>query len=135
MYLLDSNIFLELLLDQDGADDVEKLLRSVPGERLNISEFSLYSVGIVLFRRKLFDVFVQFVEDIIITGGVRLLRLSAEEAKALAKVAERFKLDFDDAYQYAIAERYGLTIVSFDTDFDRTERGRKTPGDLLKGEK
>jgi len=132
MYLLDSNIFLELLLDQDRADDVEKFLRSVPSERLNISEFSLYSVGIVLFRRKLFDVFVRFVEDIIITGGVRLLRLSTEEAKELAKVAQRFKLDFDDAHQYTIAERYGLTIVSFDSDFDRTERGRKTPRDLLK---
>jgi len=133
MYLLDTNVFLELLLDQDRADDVEKLLRSVPRERLNISEFSLYSVGIVLFRRKLFDVFVRFVEDLIITGGVCLLRLSAGDAKRLVQVAQRFGLDFDDAYQYAVAERYGLTIISFDSDFDRTERGRKTPKDLLKG--
>ncbi len=133
MYLLDSNIFLELLLDQDKADEVERLLRSVPRERLHISEFSLYSVGIVLFRRKLFDVFVRFVEDLIITGGIRLLRLSAEEAKELAEVAQRFTLDFDDAYQYAVAGHHGLTIVSFDSDFDRTERGRKTPKDLLEG--
>jgi len=26
--------------------------------------------------------------------------------------------------------RHGLTIVSFDSDFDRTERGRKMPKDL-----
>jgi len=84
MYLLDTNIFLELLLDQERAD-----------------------------------------------GGIRLLRLSAEEAKRLAEAAQRFGLDFDDAYQYAVAERYGLTIVSFDADFDRTERGRKMPKDLL----
>ena len=133
MYLLDTNVFLELLLDQDRADDVERLLRSVPRERLNISEFSLYSVGIVLFHRKLFDVFVRFVEDLIITGGVCLLRLSAGDAKRLVQVAQRFGLDFDDAYQYAVAERYGLTIISFDSDFDRTERGRKTPEDLLRG--
>ena len=133
MYLLDTNIFLELLLDQERADDVEKLLRSVPRERFHISEFSLYSVGIVLFRRKLFDVFVRFVEDLIITGGIRLLRLSAGDAKGLAEAAQRFGLDFDDAYQYVVAERYGLTIVSFDSDFDRTERGRKVPKDLLEG--
>ena len=131
MYLLDTNIFLELLLDQERADDVEKLLQSVPRKRFHISEFSLYSMGIVLFRRKLFDVFVRFVEDLIITGGICLLRLSAEDAKGLAEVAQRFGLDFDDAYQYVVAERYGLTIVSFDGDFDRTERGRKTPEDLL----
>ena len=131
MYLLDSNIFLELLLDQERADDVEKLLRSVPRKKFHISEFSLYSVGIVLFRRKLFDVFVRFVEDLIITGGICLLRLSSDDAKGLAEAARRFGLDFDDAYQYVVAERYGLTIVSFDGDFDRTELGRKTPEDLL----
>ena len=133
MYLLDTNIFLELFLDQDKADDVERLLRTAPKERLYISEFSLYSVGIILFRRKLFDVFVRFVEDLIITGGIKLLRLSVEDTKKLAKVSQRFGLDFDDAYQYAVAERYGLTVVSFDSDFDRTEKGRKTPKDVLEG--
>lgn len=27
---------------------------------------------------------------------------------------------------YVIAEKYNLTLVSFDNDFDRTERGRHT---------
>jgi predicted nucleic acid-binding protein len=40
---------------------------------------------------------------------------------------QRFHLDFDDAYQYVAAERYGLTIISLDADLDRTERGRRTP--------
>jgi len=133
MYLLDSNIFLELLLDQDKADDVEKLLRSIRGEELCISEFSLYSVGIVLFRQKLYDIFVRFVDDLILTGGIRLLKLAPEDVKQLAEVAQRFNLDFDDAYQYTIAERHDLTIVSFDSDFDRTIRGRKAPKDLLEG--
>jgi hypothetical protein len=30
-------------------------------------------------------------------------------------------------------ELINLTLVSFDADFDRTERGRKTPADVLKG--
>ncbi|MBT9149657.1 MAG: PIN domain-containing protein [Dehalococcoidia bacterium] len=60
-----------------------------------------------------------------------MLRLAAEDAKELDRVAQRFNLDFDDSYQYLVAERYGLTIVSFDSDFDRTERGRKAPKDLM----
>jgi predicted nucleic acid-binding protein len=32
----------------------------------------------------------------------------------------------DDAYQYVAAEKYNLTLVSLDSDFDRTERGRQT---------
>lgn len=47
------------------------------------------------------------------------------------ETAQRWHLDFDDAYQYATALKFDLTIVSFDTDFDRTDRGRKTPGDIL----
>ena len=132
MYLLDSNIFLELLLDQDKADEVERLLRALPGETMYISEFSLYSIGIVLFRHKLFDVFVQFVEDLVIFGGIRLVRLYPEDVKRLDEVARCFDLDFDDAYQYVVAERYGLIIISFDSDFDRTKKGRKVPRDLLK---
>ena len=31
----------------------------------------------------------------------------------------RFKLDYDDAYQYALAEKDNLILVSFDSDFDR----------------
>jgi len=46
------------------------------------------------------------------------------------QIALKFGLDFDDAYQCAAADHYGLTIVSFDSDFDRTEKGRKTPDDV-----
>jgi predicted nucleic acid-binding protein len=46
---------------------------------------------------------------------------------ALADHAASFSLDFDDAYQYALADKYDLTIVSFDRDFDRTTRGRSEP--------
>lgn len=126
MYLLDSNIFLELLLDQDKADEVERFLQTKPREKLHISEFSLYSVGIVLFHRKLFETFGLFLDDLIVTGGVRLLRLSVQDMPDIALVARRFSLDFDDAYQYVVAEKYGLEIVSFDSEFDRTEKGRRT---------
>ena len=44
----------------------------------------------------------------------------------------QFRLDFDDAYQYVAAEKYGLTLVSFDADFDRTKPGRKTPDEVLR---
>ncbi len=41
-------------------------------------------------------------------------------------------LDFDDSCQYALVSKHNLTLVSFDTDFDKTERGRKTPADFLR---
>lgn len=41
-----------------------------------------------------------------------------------------FHLDFDDAYQYVVAEKFNLTLVSFDTDFDRTDRKRMVPAEI-----
>jgi predicted nucleic acid-binding protein len=38
-----------------------------------------------------------------------------------------FHLDFDDAYQYAAAFHHDLVLISFDSDFDKTKLGRKTP--------
>jgi len=75
MYLLDTNIILELLLDRERAGEVERLLRDTSPETLHLSEFSLYSLGIVLMRRKLHDLFVRTVDDLLVRGGIRLVRL------------------------------------------------------------
>ena len=133
--LLDTNIFLEVILDQERANEARTLLSEVEGHEFFISDYSLHSIGLLLFRRGKHEVFRQFLKDMILNVGVAVITLSAQEMESLIEVAQRFNLDFDDAYQYAVAERYGLTIVSFDADFDRTERGRKMPKDLIKWER
>ena len=133
--LLDTNIFLEVILDQERANEARTLLSEIEGHEFFISDYSLHSIGLLLFRRGKHEVFRQFLRDMILGVGVAVIALSAQEMESLIEVAQRFGLDFDDAYQYAVAERYGLTIVSFDADFDRTERGRKVPKDLIKWER
>jgi hypothetical protein len=61
----------------------------------------------------------------------KMVRLGSDDFGRIAKVAQQFRLDFDDAYQYVAAEKHNLVIVSFDSDFDRTERGRLTPDQAL----
>ena len=75
--------------------------------------------------------FILFVDKDIIASGIRVLSLPPEHCTKITGAADRFHLDFDDAYQYAVAEQYGLSIVSFDKDFDRTEKGRMEPQDLF----
>lgn len=129
--LLDTNIFLEVLLDQEKSQDVRKLLSTGTKHDFFITDFSLHSVGILLFRTKRVDVFAKFAADVIERGGIEVLTIPIGEIARISENAKRFKLDFDDAYQYSIAERHDLTMVSFDTDLDRTERKRKTPLELL----
>ena len=73
------------------------------------------------------DAFISFINDTLIDGRVRLVRLSPEEMEKVSAASQRFSLDFDDAYQYVVAEYNDLTIVSFDHDFDHTKRGRREP--------
>lgn len=131
MYLLDTNIILEFLLDQEKADGVGQFLRNIPLETVHLSEFALYSMGIILLHRGKADTFSQTIDDLLLSGGIRLVRLGLWDMPDLVQVAQEFDLDFDDAYQYVVAEKYDLTVVSFDKDFDRTERGRRTPSEIL----
>jgi predicted nucleic acid-binding protein len=133
MYLVDTNLIAEILLRQAKAEEVKRFLESTAPEDLFLTEFSLYSLGIILLRRKMHDTFLRAVDDLLLTGGIRLVRLGLEDMEDLVHAARRFDLDFDDAYQYVAAEKYNLDLVSFDSDFDHTERGRKTPAGVLQG--
>ncbi len=131
MYLADTNIFLEALLEQEKANQVRLFLQSIDLNTICITDFSLNSIGIALFRRRKYPIFISFVEDII-GGGVHILSLSVEDLKTLEHPSQKFNLDFDDAYQYAVAEKYNLQLVSFDQDFDQTDKERKEPIEILK---
>ncbi len=130
MYLLDTNIWLERLLGQQRSDEVGGLLGRVSCDRLFMTDFTFHSIGIILLRQKRTEAYLRFVADTLIDGGVGLVGLSPQDSRGLVDVMTRFPLDFDDAYQYLAAETFGLTVVSFDADFDRTERGRVTPGQV-----
>jgi hypothetical protein len=59
-------------------------------------------------------------------GGLVFLADTNDLKQALS-MRSKFNLDFDDAYQYIAASKYHYTIISFDSDFDRTQMGRITP--------
>jgi predicted nucleic acid-binding protein len=126
--LVDTNIFLEILLEQDRAEEAKDFLRKVDQHDFFISDFALHSVGLLLLRQRKPEVFRQFLSDMISNAGIIQLGLAPLEMEEVVTAAASFRLDFDDAYQYAIAERYELAIVSFDGDFDRTAQGRVQPG-------
>lgn len=131
MFLIDTNFWLELLLDQEKADQVRIFLERIDASRLAISEFSLYSIGIILVRLNKNDLFLDFMNDTIEESGVKIIRIGLSDLKEAVTATTKFKLDFDDAYQYVAGSNYDYILVSFDSDFDATDRGRKTPMEAL----
>jgi len=131
MYLVDTNVWLELLLDQERAAEVRWFLQAVDSDQLAMTEFALNSIGLIITRLRKQDVFASFISDILEDSAVRRICLSAIDLKRVLSAMKEFGLDFDDAYQYTAAKRYDLLLVSFDADFDKTDLVRKTPSDLL----
>jgi predicted nucleic acid-binding protein len=129
-FLIDTNIFLEVILAQSKAADAQKLLSKTEEHDFFLSDYSLHSIALLLFRRKQHDVFRKFLTDMISVAGIKMIALLPGDMEDVINTAQKFGLDFDDAYQYIAAEKHGLAIVSFDSDFDRTEKGRKPPGDI-----
>ena len=51
-FLIDTNVWLELLLEQDRAPEVSEFLSKVNPRTVAIAEFAVYSIGIILVRLK-----------------------------------------------------------------------------------
>ena len=114
MYLIDTNVFLEILLGQEKKETAKQFLNSHQGE-LFITDFTLHSIGVVLFRLKLPEIFLEFVQDVL--PNVEVVTLPESEYEKVAEFDLKYGLDFDDAYQCAVAVSKGLTIVTMDDDF------------------
>jgi len=130
LYLLDTNIFLELLLDQKEAASVQALFNTRVPRDLHISDLAFHSIGIILYQKNAARLFSELACDLFGEGGITILSLGSEDIVQVEEVAAAFGLDFDDAYQYVIAEKFDLMLVSFDSDFDRTDKKRIIPAGI-----
>jgi uncharacterized protein len=114
MYLLDTNIILEILLKQEKSEECKTFLKTNVNN-IFISDFSLHSIGVILFRHKKYKLYEDFIKDIL--SQIRILNLPAVEYQSLIESNSNMKLDFDDLYQYITAKYFDLQIVTMDSDF------------------
>lgn len=119
MFLIDTNIWVELLLEQERANEVQNLFENINSEELYITDFTIYSIGIILFKLHKKEVLKLFLNKTIIESNINKIVLDETELSEMIDDEEYKKLDFDDAYQYYSAKKMGINIVSFDADFER----------------
>ena len=50
MFLVDTNIWLERILNQSRAEEVSQFFDRVPSGQLFITDFALHSIGVILGR-------------------------------------------------------------------------------------
>jgi hypothetical protein len=130
-YLVDTNIWLERLLDQDKSGIVSKFLSTVSLDQIFISDFALHSIGVIMSRLKKLDVLDKFVNDLFFNGLIEQLSLDPHDFVDIISNIENYKLDFDDAYQLTVSQKYEMTIVTFDKDFNIEGIDKMTPDEII----
>jgi uncharacterized protein len=117
-YLVDTNIFLEILLSQSKKEKCKSFLQENSGS-LFISDFSFHSIAVILFRFKAYDVLLKFVRDI---ESIEILSLSKKQLDAVTQHSKEFNLDFDDSYQLEVMKNFKLKFKTMDHDFKRVTK-------------
>lgn len=130
-YLVDTNIWLERLLDQEKSEVVSQFLEQIPLSDLFVSDFTIHSIGVILSRYKKFGVLSEFLDDLFVNGQIGQLSLNPNELIQVISNIQEFNLDFDDAYQLSVSQKYDLVIVTFDKDFNTKGIRKNTPEEII----
>lgn len=122
MYLLDTNIFLSVLLQEATAKDCEKVIMEQSGN-IAFSDFTLHTIGVKLLSKRNYvpDAFVYFSEKMFSIGEMETIS-GRRDFEELVSISKKHNMDFDDAYQAVICKNKNLTIITQDHDFKRIEK-------------
>ena len=131
MLLVDTNIFLELFLGQERAEECQKFLEKISSGELEavITGFTVHAVEAVLNDSELILLFLRNLQNSI---GLNVYETSLEDEMAVSMLMGEIGLDFDDTLQYYVARKLGVeAIVSFDRHFDQVDVKRKEPANFM----
>lgn len=122
VYLIDTNVFLEVLLSQDNAKSCLLFLEKINKGKIRaiVTNFSLFSISIVASRRKVstsnFEIFFDLISQI---ENLEVLNIPFVALIEIYKIAQNGKLDFDDSVQFYAAKNLDIPIVTLDSDFKK----------------
>ena len=133
MYLIDTNIFLEILLEQEKAEDCSLFLQKVRKGNIKavVSTFSIHSISVILSSLGKFTELEEFLSDIEYFKGLSIFNTTITQEIEITKLAQKEKLDFDDALHFWIAKNFNLKIVSFDKHFDKLRIKKVEPSEII----
>lgn len=130
-YLVDTNVWLERLLDQEKSEIVSLFLDTISLDDLFVSDFAIHSIGVILSRYKKLNIFEKFLNDLFVNGQIEQLSLNSGDLMNVISNIQEFDLDFDDAYQLSVSQKYDLVIVTFDKDFKAKGIRKNTPEEII----
>lgn len=122
MYFVDANVFLELQLDQQRADQCDLFLRKIQRGLIKAvtTDFHVDTIIIIMekYGKSSTDLRL-FVSSLIGFEGLRIYFSSLTDRLKAFTHMEKLKLDYDDALAYQAMTKLNIpNVVSYDRHFD-----------------
>jgi predicted nucleic acid-binding protein len=128
LILLDTNVFLEVLLRRKDAVKCKELLDRLSRGELEgvVTHFTIHSIEALIGKHQ--GDTVSFLRAVEQTSGLFVYDTTVADEVAVSLLSEKIGRDFDDALQYYVAKKLGAnTIVSYDRHFDGLDIPRSEP--------
>ena len=134
MFLIDTNIFLEILLARKNKNSCKKFLKKVHTGDIQgiVSKFSLYSIEILLTSLNKMKELNLFLSSLLKSQGLIIKTTTITDELQILALMKKYNLDFDDAIQFYIAIKNNVkNIVSFDKHFNNLSIKRIEPVQVI----
>ena len=118
-------------MNQEKSEVVSEFLRIIPPTQLFVSDFAIHSIGVILSRLKKLDALSLFLNDLFINGQIEQISLEPLDLIDVTYNIKKYNLNFDDSYQFTVAEKYAMTLVTFDKGFKVVGLKKKTPQEII----
>lgn len=119
MHLIDTNIFLEILLNQSNKSKAIAVFERIEQGEIQalVSSFSIHTLEVVLYNRGLIKELKTFLQIINSFDNLSIYQSSLKDEIETLKNIKTTKLDFDDCLHYTIAKKLNTPIITFDKHF------------------
>jgi len=117
--LIDTNIFLEILLQQKKSDIAKGILRELVenSEPFIITSFTIHSIIVILEKRRMINELKIFMSSLAEIENLLFYYPTFEEEKEIIHNMTKWNLDFDDSFQYFVAQKLEAELITFDHNF------------------
>ncbi len=123
MYFIDANIFLELEILQDKAEECERLLIRLKDNliKATITDFLVDGIVVVMERYQKSPADIKaFLLALLAFEGLEIHKSSHHEKILATELMQKHDLSFDDALIYQTMKTHNISkIISFDSDFNK----------------
>jgi uncharacterized protein len=77
------------------------------------------------------DILEKFLTDLFLNGQIEQVTLNTLDLFDVINNINNFRLDFDDSYQLTVSQKFDLTLISFDKDFNTDGIKKKSPEEII----